>query len=293
MDRKPEAPWWNEARAIAARQARGASDAADDLAQDLAVATLERAAPVARDGAWLERVGRNATVDRWRVERRRGELVADVPAPVAGPDPERAALARERRGVVRRALLALPRPLRRAALARFHADLPFEDVAARLGTETVTARTRVHRALARLRERLAGLRAFVPLAPGAQAAALSIALVVVATAPTSVPASLVVAAPPSARRVAVHVEALPRAPVASPIVRVAQASPRRPSAPAVAAPTPAPAVQRFSYEDDEIVDELARPEVIPVVSLPATRHLSLIELRWQLVPELLKSLEEL
>jgi hypothetical protein len=32
MDREPDWMWWNEARAIARRHARGASDAADDLA---------------------------------------------------------------------------------------------------------------------------------------------------------------------------------------------------------------------------------------------------------------------
>ncbi len=51
MDHEPDWIWWSEARAIAARQARGASDAADDLAQELA---LERGADVTRPGAWLE-----------------------------------------------------------------------------------------------------------------------------------------------------------------------------------------------------------------------------------------------
>ncbi len=41
MDREPEWTWWHEAREIARRHARGASDAADDLAQELAVAALE------------------------------------------------------------------------------------------------------------------------------------------------------------------------------------------------------------------------------------------------------------
>src|SRR5450432_2075690 len=160
MSREPDWTWWDEARAIARRHARGASDAADDLAQELAVAALERGATLERPGAWLERVGRNAGIDRWRVERRRGELAGGVPLPASPPDPEAGALARERRGVLRRALAGLPRPLRRATLARYHADLPFDAVAARLGTRPVTARTRVHRALERLRARVGGLRAF-------------------------------------------------------------------------------------------------------------------------------------
>ncbi len=45
MDHEPDWIWWSEARAIAARRARGASDAADDLAQELA---LERGADTSR-----------------------------------------------------------------------------------------------------------------------------------------------------------------------------------------------------------------------------------------------------
>ena len=62
---------WSEAREIAGRHARGDGD---DLAQDLIVAALERGAAAENPGAWLERVGRNAAIDRWRVQRRRDEL---------------------------------------------------------------------------------------------------------------------------------------------------------------------------------------------------------------------------
>src|SRR5579871_4917945 len=188
MDREPDWRWWQEARAIARRHARGASDAAEDLAQDLAVAALEGGAAAERPGAWLERVGRNAAIDDWRLERRRRELAGALEAPRAAPDPETRALARERRGLVRRALAALPRPLRRAALARFHAELPFDAVASRLGTEPVTARTRVHRALERLRARMGGLRVVFAWFPGAQATALGLTLVVGVARPTAIPA---------------------------------------------------------------------------------------------------------
>src|SRR5262249_32610669 len=119
--------WWSEVRAIATRLAwRGASDAADDLVQDVALAALQRGAPVERPGAWTERVARNAAIDRWRVERRRGELAAQLEAPCAQPrDPEAALLARERHRAVRRELLALPRAQRRAALLRYHGGLSF------------------------------------------------------------------------------------------------------------------------------------------------------------------------
>ena len=127
---------WSEAREIAGRHAR--SDG-DDLAQDLMVAALERGAAVENPGAWLERVGRNAAIDRWRVQRRRDELATEIDLPSSPIDPEAALLGRERRGLVRRALAALPRAQRRAALARFHADLPYEEVAVRVGAPAITA----------------------------------------------------------------------------------------------------------------------------------------------------------
>src|SRR6185503_15389221 len=156
MDRK----LWTEARAIAARRD---PRAADDLAQELACAMLESGARAERPAAWMERVGRNAAIDRQRVEQRRAELAPHIEPPAA---PETALLVRERRGLVRRALALLPRPQRRAALLRFHAELPFQTVAARLGTREVTARTRVQRALTSLRERLGALRAIF-VVPGA------------------------------------------------------------------------------------------------------------------------------
>src|SRR5262249_60119057 len=57
-------------------------------------------------------------------------------------------------------------------------ELPFETVAARLGTPEVTARTRVHRALDSLRARLGSLRAIF-VVPGAQAAVLAVTVVAV------------------------------------------------------------------------------------------------------------------
>ena len=95
---------WTEARAIAARRdPRGA----DDLAQDLACALLEEGGQAERPAAWLERVGRNAAIDRRRVEQRRAALATEIEPPIAAADPETALLVRERRGLVRRALAAV------------------------------------------------------------------------------------------------------------------------------------------------------------------------------------------
>ena len=234
----------------------------------------------------MERVGRNAAIDRARVEQRRAELAPDIEPPPAPADPESALLVRERRGLVRRALASLPRPQRRAALLRFHGELPFQIVAARLGTQEVTARTRVQRALDSLRARLGSLRAFFVI-PGAQAAVLGVT-VVVATLPAA-PSPLAIA-----RRT------IRRAP---PIARGPARPPGRRAAGAVAKET-APreerrddittysAVQRINFEDEHVLGDVKGPEARSSHRRAPATHSSLIEIRQHFVPEMVKSLEE-
>jgi RNA polymerase sigma factor (sigma-70 family) len=280
MDRK----LWTEAQGIAARHGRGDGE---DLAQDLAVAALE-ADGVVKAGAWMERVGRNAAIDRWRRDTRRAELAKEIELP-AVPDPETVLLARERREVVRRAVAALPRLQRRAAIARFHGELPFEDVAQRIGTEPVTARTRVHRALVALRRRLDGLRAMLAI-PGVQASALGLALVAVEL-PLPATAVAIAGADSGSGSVARHrpparVMAAAPAPAAKPSADRSPAPPKREV-------TEVPAVQKYDFEEDEVLGDLHRPDWIPVTVGVAARHSSLIELREHFIPEMLKGLEDL
>jgi hypothetical protein len=252
-----------------------------------------------RPGAWLERVGLNAAIDRWRLERRRQELAPDLDPPAQPLDPEAGVLQRERQGVLRRALVGLPRPLRRATLARFHADLPFDAVASRLGTEPVTARTRVHRALERLRARVGGLRAWFVWVPGAQAAVLGVTLVAgvarlslfppggvapSATLQTSPARGFRVAASPTPASAAPPVPA-PAPP--SPPARAPRHAVGEPATP------PPSAVQRYSYDDDEVTGDLARPDGIALQSAARVQQPSLIELRLHFVPEILETLEGL
>lgn len=279
MDRK----LWEEAKAIAARRSAAC---ADDLAQDLALAAIENGAGAHRPAAWLERVGRNTTIDRWRVERRRRELASDVEPPPAPADPEAVLLARERRGLVRRALALLPRPQRRAAVLRFHGELTFEDVAERLGTQEATARTRVHRALGSLRDKLGGLRAMFVL-PGVQASVLGLALVV---------AELPAAPPPMA-----IASSDTRAPVLRPQPRPSRKIAAAPT-PAKAAParapesrpdaTQVPSVQRFDFGDEDVFGDVRGPDGEQLIAIQQARHSSLIELRQHFVPEMVKTLEE-
>jgi len=282
MDRK----LWTETRAIAARRD---PRAADDLAQDMACAMLEGGARADRPAAWLERVGRNAVIDRRRVEQRRAELATEIEPPVAPADPEAALLARERRGLVRRALALLPRPQRRAALLRFHGELPFETVAARLGTPEVTARTRVHRALDSLRARLGALRAFV-LMPGAQAAVLAVTVVAVQVPAAPSPIALAMAdndAPaadaPRGRRV--RLVAVPPAAKAT----EADATPKEESRPDAATYS---SVQVFNFEDEKLFGDVKGPDGELLRALPRVTHSSLIEIRQHFVPEMVKSLED-
>jgi RNA polymerase sigma factor (sigma-70 family) len=282
MDRK----LWSEARAIAARRD---PRAADDLAQDLACAMLESGACAERPAAWLERVGRNAAIDRARVEQRRAELATAIEPPPAPADPESALLARERRGLVRRALALLPRPQRRAALLRFHAELPFQTVAARLGTEEVTARTRVQRALTSLRARLgSSLRAIV-VVPGAQAAVLGLSVVVATQLPSAPNAHAIALADdpvatvdrPQGRRV--RLVAVPPATVAK------ETAPREERRDDI---TTYAAVQRIPFEDDLVEGNVKGPEGEIITSPPPAVHSSLIEIRQHFVPEMVKSLED-
>jgi len=283
-----------EARTIAARRD---PRAADDLTQELACAALQAGAGVAgsasiagtasidRPAAWLERVARNAVIDARRAEARRAQLAPRIEPPAAPADPESVLLARERRGLVRRALALLPRPQRRAALLRFHADLPFEGVAERLGTREVTARTRVHRALASLRTRLGGLRALFVL-PGAQTAALGLALLGAQQLPTAPTTTLAIAD----AGVAAAVEHPRRRPVARVI---AEAKPQDNAPPARPDARDVPAVQRFVFGDEDVLGDVQGPMGERLVVVPRVQHSSLIEIRQHFVPEMVKGLEDL
>jgi RNA polymerase sigma-70 factor, ECF subfamily len=281
---------WSEAREIAGRHGRGD---ADDRAQDLIVAALERGTAAENPGAWLERVGRNAAIDRWRVQRRRDELAGEIDPPVAPIDPEAALLGRERRGLVRRALAGLPRPQRRAALARFHAELPYEEVAARVGAPAITARTRVHRALVSLRARLGALRAMFVL-PGAQMSALGLVFMAAAAPGLTMARALSLdeistAAPRAGRHFA-----------RSRVMAAASRAPAPRSAPApkiVVSPGPPteaqPPAQRMVFGEDLVEGSVVGPDGEIIRMMPPVEEPSLIEIRHHFVPEMLKTLEDL
>jgi RNA polymerase sigma-70 factor (ECF subfamily) len=171
-------------QAIASRYARRVGpEVAEELRGEAVLRALRSPPPDGRMEPWLERIYRNLAVDRWR----RGQLpIADGVDPAQCPirsTPEDDACARERRRLVRASLRDLPSDARRALVARYFVGLDDDNVATRFGISTTTVRTRIHRALARLRARLGDLRAWCPPIFGklaSQAPSLGLAPVMVA-----------------------------------------------------------------------------------------------------------------
>ena len=117
----------------------------------------------AEAGPWLTRVTVNLAIDRWRRNRRRGETFApmaddDHAASLADPlaSPDRAVHGREAGERVAIALRALPERQRAVVVLRHYQDLSLEEIADALGMSLGTVKSSLHRALARMRERLAG-----------------------------------------------------------------------------------------------------------------------------------------
>lgn len=129
----------------------------DDITQDAWVRALE-SAPVdierSRVRAWLKRVTRNLVAHRWRDEAVRREHEArrarETSSKPVSEDLERLELLHRLAGTV----LELDEPNRAAIVLRFQHELPYPQIAQRLGVTEAAARKRVSRGLVDLRERL-------------------------------------------------------------------------------------------------------------------------------------------
>jgi len=135
----------------------GSRAEAEDVTQEVFLKALSRVdqydgrAPVA---SWLFAIAANACRDRLRRSGRRTsvplESVAEPSAP--GPPPDRALVEIERRRLVRRALAALSEEQREAlVLARFH-DMPYVEIARTLDISEGAVKTRIFRAMEKLRD---------------------------------------------------------------------------------------------------------------------------------------------
>ena len=105
---------------------------------------------------WLFTLARNLALDQLRRKTPASLDAVGEPAAPAGAasDPFARAVARERSGRLADAVAALE-PLDREVVAlRFEEDLALAEIAAVLGVPLPTAKARLYRALARLRERL-------------------------------------------------------------------------------------------------------------------------------------------
>jgi RNA polymerase sigma-70 factor, ECF subfamily len=146
------------------RRARGyAPDAATaaDLSQEVLLRTVRSWDGVrdqAHPSAWMHAVLRNVAIDHQRSRHRRLVPAGDaLPEVVADHDVVREVLARDPEGRVAAAIAALPAPARDVVVLRFYDDLDLATIADRLGIHPGTVRTRLHRALRRLRSLLEDL----------------------------------------------------------------------------------------------------------------------------------------
>ncbi len=136
--------------------------AAEDVLQETWLAAL-RTPPAPRPGAeaggvgaWLGGVARRLARKRRRGERRRDERERRVAReePIASVDEELA-----RREILRHvveAVLSLEEPYQTVVVLRYYEDLPPRDIAERLGCPVATVKSQLHRARAKLRDRLDG-----------------------------------------------------------------------------------------------------------------------------------------
>lgn len=114
---------------------------------------------------WLTRIAVNQAIDSYRRGRRRRtrEEPLDDASPrgivVDDPSPERRVMGREIAERVGSALRTLPERQRAVFVLRHYEELSLEEIARTLDMSLGTVKSALHRAVARMRERLQGVRA--------------------------------------------------------------------------------------------------------------------------------------
>ena len=143
--------------------------AVDEVLQEVALAAVHQAAPIAdasKVAPWLYRLAvRQALLYRRKCGRRRrltdryGEQLRGVEAGGRGEvlDPLGWLLAEERRALVRRALAVLPPRDAEILLLKYTENWNYHQIAAHLGVSHSAVEARLHRARRRLREELVAL----------------------------------------------------------------------------------------------------------------------------------------
>ncbi|MCE9634703.1 MAG: sigma-70 family RNA polymerase sigma factor [Planctomycetes bacterium] len=130
---------------------------ADDLEQETWRMSLERPPRHAKSlRAWLAKAVRNAAISTGRKQRIRGTREAEVVPRVSTPTPADSVAAAELMARIAHAVVQLDEPYRTTVVLRYYEGLEASEIAAQLSTPVETVRTRLKRALAELRRRLAG-----------------------------------------------------------------------------------------------------------------------------------------
>jgi RNA polymerase sigma-70 factor (ECF subfamily) len=144
-------------------------DEAQDAVQETFVKAYQGAARwdgSAEVAPWLARIAVNHAIDRYRRARRR--LASETPLDeedhgeriaAEAPSPERRAMGREAGERISAALGGLPDRQRAVVVLRLYEDMNLEEIAQVLDMSLGTVKSSLHRALRRMRERLAELRA--------------------------------------------------------------------------------------------------------------------------------------
>jgi RNA polymerase sigma-70 factor (ECF subfamily) len=145
------------------RQLLGGGDAARDALHEVYLrarrgfATYDPARPLR---TWLHAIAAHHCIDRLRREGREQRLFQPTPEDEAalaepGPSPLARLLGAEQRARLARAVETLPPRYRAPIVLRYHAELSYEEIAARLGITRAEVGTLLFRGRRRLRERLA------------------------------------------------------------------------------------------------------------------------------------------
>lgn len=140
--------------------AGGDGDLAAELTQEAfvrAYANLAQFAGASSFYTWLWRLGRNRALDLLARKRPRAHDLEPLGAVAADAGPGAALEGEEQRAAVRCAIASLPVDQREVLLLREFDGLDYEQIAAALDVPEGTVKSRLNRARAALRERLAGV----------------------------------------------------------------------------------------------------------------------------------------
>ncbi len=138
-----------------ARALVGEGQAADDLVQEVWLAAMQRPPQERRSlKGWLATVLRRKAIDRSRAEQRRALYESDSPSPEPGVPADELLAQAELHKRLTDAVLELEEPYRGTLLLRYVGGNTLAEVARLQGVPIETVRTRIKRALARLRTRL-------------------------------------------------------------------------------------------------------------------------------------------